>query len=129
MIQAIGDMKFACHTIWVWVTMYFSSLCYIFFMRLKKDIRSWFGVIAGVAIIMVAGSRGPFLCILIFLALYYGVKFLDSKRKVLYFIGFIIGVLALWMVLPYLLNLIVYLLDNLNLPSRLIKKLIETPFR
>ena len=29
------------------------------------------------------------------------------------------------MVLPYLLNLIVYLLDNLNLPSRLIKKLIE----
>ncbi len=103
----------------------FFTLLYLFYALEKKDIRSWFGVIAGVAIIMVAGSRGPFLCILIFLALYYGVKFLDSKRKVLYFIGFIIGVLALWMVLPYLLNLIVYLLDNLNLPSRLIKKLIE----
>ena len=103
----------------------FLTLVFLFCALENKEMKSWFASFVGVAIIMVAGSRGPFLCILIFFALYFGVKLINSKKKVLYLVGFMSAALILWMALPYLLEFLIQLLDAFNLPSRLIKKLAE----
>lgn len=103
----------------------FFTLMFLFCALEYKDIKGWIGTIIGVSIIGIAGSRGPFLCFLIFFVLYLGVKFIDTRKKALYLFAFIIGALILWLTLPYIFDLLIQVLDTLHLPSRIVKKIAD----
>ena len=90
-----------------------------------KDRISWLAAGCGIIIIAIAGSRGPFLCVLIFFAVYLGVKLIDSSKRILYLFLFVLIAFFIWLMLPYLLNAIDSLLNSLNIHSRIINKLVD----
>ena len=81
------------------------------------------GALIGIGIILVAGSRGPFLDIGLFLAIYVLLKFSRSKKKLFLAFSIIAGSILLWIAYPYLISLLAHLLEKLNLSSRMISKL------
>lgn len=90
--------------------------------RKRMDI---IGSAIGLIIILVAGSRGPFLDIGIFFIIYIMIKINNSRRKVILMTSVIIGVVLLWIGYPYLISGLAAILGRLNLSSRMVKKLLS----
>lgn len=82
------------------------------------------GSFVGIAIILVGGSRGPFLDIGIFLILYILIKISSSRRKYILAASVIVGVVIIWFGFPYLVSGLAAILEKLNLPSRTLTKLL-----
>lgn len=101
------------------------ALTYLYSALESKKISDYIGAFAGISMIMVAGSRGPFLDIAIFIILYLCIKIASSKRKVLLFTGIAVIAGVIWIFYPYFLSLLVQILDNLNISSRFITKLMN----
>lgn len=100
-------------------------LVFMFCVLEKKRLSDFLGAGVGIAITLLAGSRGPFLDIAIFILLYIIVKFTKSRKKITFILGggliVIFGIIAL----PYLLTSISGLLENWGLSSRFITKLMS----
>ena len=91
----------------------------------EKKLTDWIGAFVGIAIILVAGSRGPFLDIGIFLAIYILLKFSRSRKKIILALSIIAGSILLWISYPFLISQLAGLLEKLNLSSRMISKLVS----
>lgn len=91
----------------------------------EKKLTDWIGAFVGIAIILVAGSRGPFLDIGIFLAIYVLLKFSNSRKKIPLAFAIIAGSILLWISYPFLISQLAALLEKLNLSSRMISKLVS----
>ena len=101
------------------------TLTFLFCAFKEKKMIDWIGAAAGVAIILVAGSRGPILDIIIFVVIYYIIKLKDRKKRMIKIAG-ISGVgLLLYYIYPYLLSACSWVLDRFNLSSRFIEKLVN----
>lgn len=83
------------------------------------------GALIGIGIILIAGSRGPFLDIGIFLAFYVLLKFNRSKKKIILAFSIIVGSILLWIAFPVLISILAGLLEKFNLSSRMISKLVS----
>ena len=78
----------------------------------------------GLVCLVLGGSRGPFLCMTVFLLLYFGTTISRSRRKIVYILlTAIIGV-TLYAAYQYLLGYLIILLKRFGLSSRIIKTLI-----
>lgn len=91
----------------------------------EKKIVDWIGAIVGIAIIMIAGSRGPFLDIAIFLVLYVGIKIVSSRKKVLLIFGISVTAGIVWSIFPYAISMLARVFDALHISSRFITKLLS----
>ncbi|MDO5026708.1 MAG: O-antigen ligase family protein [Tissierellia bacterium] len=101
--------------------------CTFFYNGMKKDkkVQLLFSIIS-IFMILIAGSRGPFLAISIFLGLYFLINFIKSENKRRYIVFFIL-VLALVIILTRknTIHSIQIFLDNLGISSRTIDKILE----
>lgn len=101
------------------------ALAFLYCALEEKKIADWIGAIVGIVIIMIAGSRGPFLDIAIFLVLYVGIKIASSRKKVLLILGISVASGVLWSVFPYAISLVARVFDALHISSRFITKLLS----
>ncbi len=91
----------------------------------KRKIGDLIGSAIGVFIILVAGSRGPFLDLAIFLILYFMIKISNARTRLFVTLGIIVGAVLLWFAYPYILQALAKLLETLNISSRFLTKLMS----
>ena len=81
------------------------------------------GAAIGMFIMLVAGSRGPFLDIAIFVLLYVMLKIWNAKTRIVVMFAIIAGAALLWFAYPYILQGLAKLMDSLHVSSRFLTKL------
>ena len=91
----------------------------------KRKVSDWIGAIIGISIILIGGSRGPFLDIAIFLVLYVLLKISNSRKKVLLITTIILLAIALWIFFPLIITFMVQILNKFNVSSRFLIKLLN----
>ncbi|MGM9614316.1 MAG: O-antigen ligase family protein [Oscillospiraceae bacterium] len=91
----------------------------------KKKITDIAGTVIYLTMILVGGSRGPFLDIAVFLLIYILLKFANSKKKIVFFAVFGVCGILLIAALPYILSFLEDILSKLGIHSRFITKLIS----
>lgn len=101
------------------------ALTFLYCALEEKKITDWIGAVVGIAIIMIAGSRGPFLDIAIFLVLFVGIKIISSKKKVLLILGISVISGVAWSIFPYVISSLARIFDVLHISSRFITKLLS----
>ena len=62
-------------------------LAFLYCALENKKVYDWIGAATGMALILLAGSRGPILDIIIFLILYFAVRLGKSRKKVFTMVG------------------------------------------
>ena len=82
------------------------------------------GSIIGIGMMLVGGSRGPFLDIAVFILIYLLIKVNKSKNKVFLSFSVVIGTFLIWVGYPVVLRGIAVVLEKLNLPSRFVTKVL-----
>lgn len=91
----------------------------------KKKMFDWIGAGIGLLMIMLGGSRGPFLNIAIFFALYILIKVEKSKKKGLIITGLVAAVGVLLLLYERILLFVATVFEKLNLSARIITTLID----
>lgn len=89
--------------------------------RNKLDI---VGAFLGILMLFLGGSRGPLLCIAIFLLLYCLNKFKKSKKKVVIISIALFLVLFLWLISDKIINLLLLAMEKFNIKSRTLSMLL-----
>lgn len=100
-------------------------LVFLFCWLDRKKTSDFIGASVGVVLTLLAGSRGPFLDIAIFILLYIGFKYSESKKKGKFLLFASIFTIIGIIVLPYILTILADLLENYGLSSRFITKLVN----
>ena len=90
-----------------------------------KRMTDWVMGAAGVFMIMGAGSRGPILDIIIFVALYIFLEFENRKYKIVYGIALLILAAGILLFYVPLLNFLSGLMERFGLQSRFIRKMLS----
>ncbi len=80
---------------------------------------------AGIAMILLGGSRGPLLCVVIFIGLYILMTINNSKKKIYFFTIFTAIGVSLLLLYKKILHLIITVMDKLDVSSRTITMLLE----
>ena len=83
------------------------------------------GAFIGIAIILIGGSRGPFLDIAIFFIIYILIKIADNRNKVRYIFGTVVVFLCIWVLYPYIVTLLSSVLAGFNIKSRFLTAIIN----
>ena len=91
----------------------------------KKKPIDIIGAITGISIILVAGSRGPFVDIGIFFFIYILIKIKNSKRKAILLTSVIVVMGFVWICYPFFISALAVVLKRLNLSSRLVTKILS----
>lgn len=103
------------------------ALVFLYYALKEKKIIDWVAFGVGMLMIFIAGSRGPLLCVLLFLFFYFLTVFKESNigRKSIYVIAFIVIAILVWVSYSNILNVIANLLDEFNISSRSFRMLIS----
>ena len=88
-----------------------------------KSLSGIIGSAIGISIILVGGSRGPFLDLGIFIIIYVLLRIQNSRNKILIISGVVLLFAALYLVYPYLLMLLSTVFKRAGLTSRFISTL------
>ena len=94
------------------------------FLEKKKPL-DFLGSAIGVFIILIAGSRGPFLDLGIFLILYLMLKISNPRTRLLVIFACLVGGVLLYFAYPYILAGLAKLLEALHISSRFLTKLMS----
>lgn len=98
-------------------------LAFLFCALEEKKVTDWVGAAIGVGMTLVAGSRGPFLDVAIFLILYFILKIVKSRKKIFVISGIAVFGLTAYILYPVLLIQITNVLDRFNISSRFLQML------
>lgn len=101
------------------------ALVFLYFALEEKKLSDWIGAFVGMLMILIGGSRGPFLDIAIFLVLYAFLKMERSRKKIIIIVNIIILTILMCLFYSYILAGISLILDKLNISSRFITKLLN----
>ena len=100
-------------------------LVFLFDALEEKKVIDLVGSMIGIFIIVVAGSRGPFLDIAIFLVIYVMLKVRESRKKMILTILIAAGTALLWNIVPYLIIGVSAVLEKYHLSSRMVTKILS----
>ena len=100
-------------------------LAFLYCALENKKVYDWIGAATGMALILLAGSRGPILDIIIFLILYFAVRLGKSRKKVFTMVGVAAVGVLFYFVYPYLLAGASIVLNRFNISSRFLEKLLN----
>lgn len=101
------------------------TLVFLYCALENKRLSDWVGAGYGLLLILAAGSRGPILDILIFFAIYILNKLGNSRRKVIAVCAVSAAAVVLYLLFPYLLMGISFILSKFGTSSRFISKLLN----
>ena len=101
------------------------ALAFLYCALEDKKKSDLIGAVTGIAIILIAGSRGPFLDIAIFFIIYILIKIVDNRNRAKYIAGTVIAFLLLWVLFPYLVVLLSSFLEGFNIKSRFLTTFIN----
>ncbi len=100
-------------------------LVFLFFALSEKKPIDLIMAIAGFVMIILGGSRGPLMCIAIFLIIYIILWVKNSKYKVMCIVGLVTVSLAFLLFYESIMTSIIQLLESMNIESRTIRMILE----
>ena len=105
-------------------TMLIFLLTFLYCALEERKLTDIIGAAVGMAIVLMAGSRGPILDIAIFIAIYILIKLNNSRKKWL-LLGTVIAIgVVIWKTYIYILNVLMNILNNIGVSSRFIQKML-----
>ncbi len=90
----------------------------------EKKLINWIMAGLGLVCITLGGSRGPFLCLMVFFSLYFGMAVSQSRKKTIYILLTVIIGVTLYGTYQYILSFLALALNKFGLSSRIIRTLI-----
>ena len=90
----------------------------------EKRVTDWAMTVIGVVFIMLGGSRGPFLCFTVFLALYFGLSIAKSRKRALLILLTIVVGVTLFLTYQYLLAAISVIMNLVGFTPRILKTIL-----
>lgn len=101
------------------------TLVFLYCAFKSGKISDWFGAGVGIGLTLVAGSRGPFLCVGIFVVLYYLRKIARSRRRMVIIGLLTMAAVALWLSYPFILRKLTGFMASHGMSSRFLTKLTQ----
>lgn len=103
------------------------ALVFLYSAMNERKIVDMVMAIAGLVMIFLGGSRGPLLCVAIFMIFYFAVKMVDAKAKNKIIISSLVGCVGVFVYLSYeyILNAVVHMMDKFGVSSRTLTMLLQ----